>query len=66
MDSRDAGNKSAVIFCIRVGTDMPGKIYAEPASVAVAAAGIVILKAIGKDVANLKIIQYNRSYEKFE
>lgn len=26
----------------------------------------VILKADGKDVANLKIIQYNRSYEKLK
>lgn len=28
--------------------------------------GAIILKLRGKDVANLKIIQYNKSYEKFE
>ena len=31
-----------------------------------AESGAVILKAYGKDVANLKIIQYNRSYEKLK
>lgn len=41
-------------------------ITGRPAVLTTAQSGAVILKADRKDVANLKIIQYNKSYEKFE